>query len=287
MKTTLDIKKSAAANSACGFTLVEIAVVVTIIGLIAGGIVKGQEMIRNSRATSTIAQTQAYQTAVTTFRDTYNGLPGDLPHASRVIPGCGGSDNCDPHPASGGNQIIGDPTWASAWIAQAGSEVHLPAMSAADETILFWTHLTLSNMITGVNHALIRNGRERVAWTHTHPITPLGGGFVVGYTNGGAMPGDPRDFVSYDNPLGPRGLAFMIVNTPQSGGDTLRKGSQQVMSVKIAASIDIKIDDGHPHTGRVRAYGVPDLCYGGDATNPHYAARSGLQDCGLLFEIDE
>ena len=285
MNTLATAKMSEAANATRGFTLVEIAIVVTVIGLLVGGILKGQEMIRSSRATATIAQIESYQTAVNTFRDTYGALPGDLPQASRRIPGC--NDNCDPHPVSGGNQIIGDPTWASAWISQAGTDVHLPAMSAADETILFWAHLTLSNLISGVNNTVIRNGHERVAWTHTHPITPLGGGFIVGYTNGSPMPGDPRNFISYDDPLGPRGLAFMIVNTPQSGGDALRKGSQQVMSVKIASSIDTKIDDGHPHTGRVRAYGVPDLCYGGDAGSPRYAARSGLQDCGLLFEMDE
>ncbi len=283
MKTTIRQKKSDAANSARGFTLVEIAVVVTIIGLIAGSIIKGQEMIRNSRATATIAQIESYNTAVIAFRDTYGQLPGDMPQASTRIPGC--NQNCEPNKVSAGNQIIGDITWASAWIPQAGANVYLPAMSAADETILFWSHLTMAGLITGVNNAVIRNGHERVAWTHTHPITPLGGGFVVGYANGGPMPGDPRDFIPHNSPLGPTGLVFMIVSTPQSGGDKLEKGSQQVMSVKIAADIDTKIDDGHPHTGRVRAYGVPDLCYGGDAITPRYAARSGLQDCGLIFEI--
>lgn len=283
MNTTAPYKRSDAANGARGFTLVEIAVVVTIIGLIAGSIIKGQEMIRNSRATATIAQIESYNTAVITFRDTYGALPGDLPHASTRIPGC--NQNCEPNKVSAGNQIIGDMTWASAWIPQAGANVYLPAMSAADETILFWSHLTMAGLITGVNNAVIRNGHERVAWTHTHPITPLGGGFIVGYANGAPMPGDPRNVISRSNPLGPTGLVFMIVNTPQSGGDKLEKGSQQVMSVKIAADIDTKIDDGHPHTGSVRAYGVPDLCYGGDAITPRYAARSGLQDCGLIFEI--
>ncbi len=283
MKRLAYRKAPGAKNATSGFTLVEIAVVVTIIGLIAGSIIKGQEMIRNGRSTATIAQIEAYNTAVITFRDTYSGLPGDLPNASVRIAGC--NQNCEPNRISAGNQMIGDVTWASAWIPQAASNIHLPAISAADETILFWAHLTMAGLITGVNNAAIRNGHERVAWTHTHPITPLGGGFVVGYANGSPMPGDPRNTIPHNSPLGPTGLVFMIVNTPQSGGDALEKGSQQVMSVKIAEAIDTKIDDGRPHTGSVRAYGVPDLCYGGDPFNPRYATRSGLQDCGLIFEI--
>ncbi|MFP4386405.1 MAG: type II secretion system protein, partial [Alphaproteobacteria bacterium] len=52
-----------------GFTLVELAVVMVIIGLLIGGILKGQEMIENARVNSTITQIKAVDAASSTFQD--------------------------------------------------------------------------------------------------------------------------------------------------------------------------------------------------------------------------
>ena len=56
-------------TSQSGFTLVELAIVLMIIGLLIGGILRGQELMENARVTSTIQQTKAYDGATTTFRD--------------------------------------------------------------------------------------------------------------------------------------------------------------------------------------------------------------------------
>lgn len=272
-------------QGARGFTLVELAIVMTVIGVLVGSIIKGQEMIKNGRATATITQMQAYQTAVINFRDAFGALPGDMRNAATRIPHC--TNNCNPFTADANNGIIGNHDWADDWAAQAGLTVNLPATSAADETVLFWAHLTLSDMIGGVNNAAIRSGSERIAWTHTHPASPIGGGFIVGFVNGQPLPGDPRTYDPSDpTPLGPRGLVFMIVNSPQGGGAAqYTTAAEQVMPVHMARIIDNKIDDGYPHLGRVRAYGLSSTCYGGDENDPHYAARSGMQDCGILFEM--
>src|ERR1700722_1138400 len=76
-----------------GFTLVELAIVLTIIGLLIGGILKGQQLITNARVTAQISQIKSVEAAATTFNDTYAGLPGDLATASVRLPatGCGGA----------------------------------------------------------------------------------------------------------------------------------------------------------------------------------------------------
>jgi prepilin-type N-terminal cleavage/methylation domain-containing protein len=61
-----------------GFTLVELSIVLVIIGLIVGGVLVGQDMIRAAEIRSTISQIERYNSAVNTFRDKYGNLPGDV-----------------------------------------------------------------------------------------------------------------------------------------------------------------------------------------------------------------
>ncbi len=60
-----------------GFTLVEIAIVMVIIGLLIGGILKGQEMINNAKVKRVVKQSDEMRAAVMTFFDKYGQLPGD------------------------------------------------------------------------------------------------------------------------------------------------------------------------------------------------------------------
>lgn len=70
-----------------GFTLVELAIALMVIGLLIGGVLKGQELIENARATAMIRQIKAYDTATMIFQNTYNALPGDIKKPNR-IPNC-------------------------------------------------------------------------------------------------------------------------------------------------------------------------------------------------------
>ena len=60
-----------------GFTLVEIAIVLVIIGLLLGGVLKGQELIDNSRAKRMVSDFNGITAAYYSYRDRYNALPGD------------------------------------------------------------------------------------------------------------------------------------------------------------------------------------------------------------------
>lgn len=65
-------------NKQGGFTLVELAIVLVIIGLIVGGVLTGQELINQAKIRAQINQLNQFDAAVNTFRAKYNGLPGDL-----------------------------------------------------------------------------------------------------------------------------------------------------------------------------------------------------------------
>jgi prepilin-type N-terminal cleavage/methylation domain-containing protein len=60
-----------------GFTLVEIAIVLVIIGLLLGGILKGQEMITQAKIKNVIADMSGVSAAMYGYQDRYKALPGD------------------------------------------------------------------------------------------------------------------------------------------------------------------------------------------------------------------
>ena len=60
-----------------GFTLVEIAIVLVIVGLLLGGVLKGQELITSSKAKALYADRTALQTAINMYQDRFKQLPGD------------------------------------------------------------------------------------------------------------------------------------------------------------------------------------------------------------------
>lgn len=74
-------------HSEKGFTLVELAIALMVIGLLIGGVLKGQELIDNARVTATMRDLKSYEAAVMIFRNTYNALPGDIKKTNR-IPNC-------------------------------------------------------------------------------------------------------------------------------------------------------------------------------------------------------
>src|SRR5213595_216102 len=68
-----------------GFTLVEIAIVLVIIGLLLGGILKGQEMINQAKIKNVIADFSGISAAYHGYVDRYKKIPGDDPCAGGAV----------------------------------------------------------------------------------------------------------------------------------------------------------------------------------------------------------
>ena len=65
-----------------GFTLIEIAIVLVIIGLLLGGVLKGQELITGARVRNLISQQDGIKAAFFGFQDRFRALPGDYAAAT-------------------------------------------------------------------------------------------------------------------------------------------------------------------------------------------------------------
>src|SRR5215217_7865804 len=107
-----------------GFTLVEIAIVLVIIGLLLGGILKGQEMIIQAKIKNAITDFSGVSAAYFGYQDRYRATPGDDSQATRWTGGTAGD----------GNRVLSG-LYASA--------------TATDETRLWWDHLRRSGFVSG------------------------------------------------------------------------------------------------------------------------------------------
>jgi prepilin-type N-terminal cleavage/methylation domain-containing protein len=89
-----------------GFTLIEIAIVLVIIGLLLGGVLKGQELIYNQKIKSTYDNYRNYTAAMYGYQDRYRAIPGDdanvLTRGFVATPGFG-----NPIPGNGDGIIQG------------------------------------------------------------------------------------------------------------------------------------------------------------------------------------
>jgi prepilin-type N-terminal cleavage/methylation domain-containing protein len=65
------------------FSLVELSIVLVILGLLAGGVISGQSLIRAAELQSISTDYARYMTAALTFQDKYFTIPGDMPNATK------------------------------------------------------------------------------------------------------------------------------------------------------------------------------------------------------------
>jgi len=91
-----------------GFTLVEIAIVLVIIGLILGGVFKGQALIDSARVRSLTTDVSGIRAAWFSFQERYRSIPGDFPNAASQIDSAA-------LPGNGNGRIDGGQERAAVW----------------------------------------------------------------------------------------------------------------------------------------------------------------------------
>jgi len=129
--------------SQAGFTLVEIAIVLVIIGLLLGGILKGQEMITQAKIKNVINDFNGVTAAVNSYQDRYRALPGDDPTAATrwATQGAVAGDGNGVLLGTYNNTLTTTPT-------------------SAQESNLFWWHLRLGGFVPGAVTAGLAAGLQ-------------------------------------------------------------------------------------------------------------------------------
>jgi prepilin-type N-terminal cleavage/methylation domain-containing protein len=139
-----------------GFTLVEIAIVLVIIGLLLGGILKGQEMIVQAKIKNAMADFSGISAAYHGYQDRYRKIPGDDDGAARWSGATAGN----------GNGIV---------------EGVYNSATAANESRLWWDHLRRAGFVAGSGTAQPTNAFTGMLGVQTGDgqatIGPVLGGF--------------------------------------------------------------------------------------------------------------
>lgn len=224
-----------------GFTLIELAIVLVIIGLVLGGILVGKDLIRAAEMRSMFKDIDKIKAAAQTFRLKYNCLPGDCPNATQFW---GTDASCPSTPSNVTPKLEtcnGDGD---------GRIGHYPGAWSyyTQEVFRFWQQLGNAELIEG-----------------KYSGTPASGDAVFGTVVSGTTV--PK--ASFDNSIGyfvkylDKSLTdswfvrgnygnYITVGAPYPGSSAGYIGFRS-LTVQEAYAIDSKFDDGKIGMGAIRA----------------------------------
>jgi prepilin-type N-terminal cleavage/methylation domain-containing protein len=150
-----------------GFTLIEIAIVLVIIGLLLGGVLKGQELINSAKVKNLAGDFKNIPVFIYGYQDKYKALPGD--DANIAIHVTGGTV-CTPaavNLCATGNGII-DGAWN--------------ATAINSESFVFWQHVRLAGFAPGSTDTTAANYLPKNATGGTIGVTNVANTAIIGLT---------------------------------------------------------------------------------------------------------
>ena len=153
-------------NKQTGFTLIELAIVLVIIGLLLGGVLRGQALIDSAKVKNMASDFRNIQVYIYGYQDKYKAIPGDDIKAVGNV-GAGTTE------IGNGNGKI-DGNWNTS--------------TATDESLMFWLHVRKAGLATGSTTLAATsafwpqnadNGRIGIQSGQTPSIAGLTGVYVV------------------------------------------------------------------------------------------------------------
>ena len=196
-----------------GFTLIEIAIVLVIIGLLLGGVLKGQELINSAKVKNIVSEIKNTSVMVYAYQDRFRALPGD-----QTLEQLKASLGTTPSPtACAGDKAICDPNGRidGDWNTTDGTE------ASRSETYVMWQHIRLANLASGRTTVAKNYGPRNVE------------GSPIGVESGIAADGSAAPWIA-----GMRASFYVC-----TGG----------IPGRYVRQIDTTMDDGETSTGSVQA----------------------------------
>lgn len=248
-----------------GFSLVELSIVLVILGLLTGGILAGQSLIRAAELRVVSTEYSRYTAAVSSFRDKYFAKPGDFRDATKFWQAIAVPASCATAPSSDARTCDGD-----------GDGNVIPTTTSREQ-FRFWQHLANAGLVEG-SYDGIEHGSTAVSATAANsPKSRLGNG--LWYTVTFVAPSSGN----VDLLNGTYGTIFMM---GAAAGNTIPYAP--VMKPEEMWNLDVKMDDGKPGYGKVGFYGYATVTACSTATdsttvNADYRLDSPAVACAPLW----
>lgn len=246
-----------------GFTLVEMAVVVIIIGLIVGGIMGGRVLLKNSELRGVIAEAEMYSGAVKLFKDKYLSLPGDMPNATNIWGAAHATPaTCITTVGVGTQTCNGDGNGA---------------INATNEVYRAWQQLRNAGLIEGDFNGVQGPGgaADHLPGVNCPDSKLKGGGFSIWY-QGATTAAATNFFPYYYNNI-------IMFGSKAAASYT----HSPILSTEDAFSIDSKMDDGRPANGNVHTFKntspITPGCATSDVSTAAYNIAATGRLCNLIF----
>ncbi|HZQ55291.1 MAG TPA: prepilin-type N-terminal cleavage/methylation domain-containing protein [Bryobacteraceae bacterium] len=240
-----------------GFTLIELSVVLVVIGLIVGGVLAGQDLIRAASVRATISQIDKLNVAVNVFRDKYkDNLPGDMSAADAASfgfltrPGTVG--------AGDGNGIL----------QVCGSNSNIGFYFGC-ETEMFWVDLAGAGLIEGSFNT------SQASYSMNNNTDTWAGSSIAPY-----LPSAKMGTGNYIAVISGKGSNYFALAQITSLNGVY--GAQGNLTPLVAQSIDTKMDDGVPLTGNVQAADICASCGGSNWLSGSFTPSTGTSAANCI-----
>jgi prepilin-type N-terminal cleavage/methylation domain-containing protein len=248
-----------------GFSLIELSVVLVILGLLTGGILGGQALIKAAELRKVANDFDKYETAINTFYMKYDGYPGDLGNATEYW---GAVSGCPTTNAGTGTQTCN------------GNDDGILTNTSGDhnERLRSWQHLSNAELIEG-QYAGAHIATQRYEPGVTVPRGPRGNsGFsMVGFGPGIMGFGGASGYVwgTYSCRIG----LFL-------GGQTWdAMHAPTIFTPSEVWNLDSKLDDGRPDMGKVQTGPRTSSCVTSNNMPSEYALNTDGQVCMITYCI--
>lgn len=270
-----------------GFTLIEIMIVLVIAALIVGGVFSAVTLKRASELQSMISEYDTYIKAIGEFQDKYQALPGDMggTDGSGYTPHDMWKDNAGAAAIDGdGNGHIGSST-TDAFYNNDRSKPANGNLTNTYEWYNAWVHLVSAGFLSGSYSNVAAAATMTAKAGGNVPSSAVGGaGWTLMYALYPNKPGNDNtsSLLWMDN----YGHIFAFGAASQAGHQYT---DGPILTASDAASVDVKMDDGNPGTGTIRAWRTninPNPgCVASDTsqTNMAYVVSSKTYVCSLIF----
>lgn len=261
--------RTSARHHLCGFSLVELSIVLVILGLLTGGILAGQSLIRASELRSVPADINRYLAALHGFRDKYMALPGDMTNAQQFWG----------VRAAGTNTVCQRTMNVTTGTCNSDGNGYIDELSTGDnqksERFLFWQHLAYAGLVEGqyTGASTTAGGTGYTAGVNV-PASKISSTYYAMFVpnNGGTITGDAQYFDgSYGNTF------------------TLFAASGHPFTPEEVWNMDVKLDDGIPAIGAFRSHKQTSTfspgCATSDLLTAAYSLTTTTKVCRPLYAV--